>query len=481
MKTRTLLLATAGIAVTSAGAAGAVTAMRASAVAEQVGALGQQLRDGDVRVSGLQHEKGLLQSKGRFEIAVQPGCDAADADAAPTKAVIEYQLSHFGLPNAPVRFTMSARPGGELGTQLKDSLGDRPLVSAQGTAGRDGAIEATLAMPELAMRDGTGSLKIAASSGRFTMAGSAFAFDWSTDRATVRDGEGAYEVRGVRLGVNLTDTKLGTGTSKLEIQHVDTPAVQMEGLLLSSDAAQRGEFLDAAFSTTVRKVTVAEERLTDLALDLSAKGLHAKSWETLVRVGTESCGFQGMTRAETAEARDAARMLLVRGLSVAVSRLAAAGPEGAFKGELELGLEPSGERATSMPPTLAKQAFARGRVELTGRLLDEAQREQLLSGGFAIERGKTLVASFDFARGALSLNGAPDRTGIADSLQAALTGADTMLAESLAGAVGDSRAPRVAAAAAPAAPAAPAAAAAPAAPAAPAAAPRAPVKVGLPF
>jgi hypothetical protein len=349
-----------------------------------------------------------------------------------------------------------------LGAQLKESLGDRPLVSAKGSAGRDGAVEATLAMPELAMRDGTGSLKIAASSGRFAMAASTLAFDWSTDRATVRDGEGAYEVRGVRLGVNLADTRLGTGTSKLEIQHVDTPAVQMEGLALSSDAALRGEFLDAGFSSTVRKVTVSDESLTDLALDLSAKGLHAKSWETLVRIGTESCGFQGMTRAETAEARDAARTLLVRGLSVAVSRLAAAGPEGAFKGELELGLEPSGERTTSLPPTLAKQAFARGRVEMTGRLLDEAQREQLVSGGFALERGKALVASFDFARGALSLNGAPDRTGIADSLQAALTGVDTMLAETLAGSVGDSRAPR-------------AAAAAPAAPA------RAPVKVGLPF
>jgi hypothetical protein len=53
-----------------------------------------------------------------------------------------------------------------------------------------------------------------------------------------------------------------------------------------------------------------------------------------------------MTRSETAEARDAARTLLVRGLSVAISRLAAAGPEGAFKGKLELGLEPS----ASAPP-----------------------------------------------------------------------------------------------------------------------------------
>ena len=100
---------------------------------------------------------------------MQPGCDAADVHATSTKAMIEYPLSHFGLPNAPVRFTTSARAGGELGTQLKQRLDDRPLVSAQGTAGRDGAIEATHAMSELAMRDGTGSLKIAASSGRFTM------------------------------------------------------------------------------------------------------------------------------------------------------------------------------------------------------------------------------------------------------------------------------------------------------------------------
>jgi hypothetical protein len=118
------------------------------------------------------------------------------------------------------------------------------------------------------------------------MAGSALAFDWSTHRATVRDGEGAYEARGVRLGVILADTKLGTGTSTLEIQHVDTPAAQMTGLLLASDSTQRGEFFDACFPTTVRKITVAQESLNDLALELSAKGLHAKSWEALVRVGT---------------------------------------------------------------------------------------------------------------------------------------------------------------------------------------------------
>jgi hypothetical protein len=60
---------------------------------------------------------------------------------------------------------------------------------------------------------------------------------------------------------------------------------------------------------------------------------------------------------------------------------------------------------------------------------------------------------------AAAINGAG---ATVDSLQAALTGVDTMLAETLAGSVGDSRSPK-------------AAAAAPAAPA------RAPVKVGLPF
>jgi uncharacterized protein YdgA (DUF945 family) len=461
MKTRTLLLATAGIAVTTAAAAGAVTAMRASAIAEQVTALGEQMRDGEVRVSGLKHEKGLLRSTGRFEIAVQAGCDAAEGDDKPTKAVVEYELSHLGLPTSPVRFTLSARPGGELGDLLKDSLAERPLLTARGTAGRDGAIDATMATPELSLRDGTTSMKVAASSGRVVMGGTAFKLDWSTDRATVRDGEGAYEVRGVRLGVDLADLRLGTGTSKMDIDHVDTPSVQMEGLALVSEATVRGELLDARFAPTVRKVTVDDESLTDLALDLSAKGVHAKSWETLVRVGTESCGFQGMTRAETAEARDAARMLLVRGLTVAVSRLAATGPEGAVKGELELGLEASGERGTSLPPVLAKQAFARGRIELTGKLLDDGQREQLLASGLATERGKSIVASFDYTRGALSLNGAPDRNGFADAVQSALAGVDTMLAETLAGPVGGSRAPQ---------------AAAPAAPAA-----RAPVKVGLPY
>ena len=148
--------------------------MRASAVVEQVGelgqvgALGQQLRDGDVQFrpaarEGAAASERALRDRGAARLRYR-GCGRHVHEGHD-----QYPLSYFGLPNAPVRFTMSSRAGGELGTQLKQRLDDRPLVFAQGTAGRDGAIETTLAMPELAKRDGTGSLKIAASSGCFTM------------------------------------------------------------------------------------------------------------------------------------------------------------------------------------------------------------------------------------------------------------------------------------------------------------------------
>ncbi|MEI7445511.1 MAG: DUF945 family protein [Burkholderiales bacterium] len=442
MKTRSIVLASAGLALTAAAAAGGVTALRADAVADQVAAFGQSMKEGDLRVVGLTHDKGLMRSSGRFELSMQPGCDAADADAKPVRAKVEYELSHVGMPNAPVRFKVSATPVGELGDALKEGLAGRPLLSAEGTVARGGPLEAAVSMPELMLRDGRTTLKVAAGSGRFVVSGQTLKLDWTTDRATVRNEGEAYEVRGVKLGVDLADVKLGTGVAKVDVEHVDTPALQMEGLSLLSEATVRGDVLDARFAPTVRKVVAEQESLRDLALDLSLKGIHLKSWETLATLATESCGFQGMTRAETEQAREAVRAMLARGLSVAVSRLAAAGDDGGLKGELEFGLEPSGDRGTRLPASLASQAFARGRVEVTGRLLDDEQRAFVLTSGFASEKGKALVASFDYARGRLTVNGTADRNGVGEQLQTALEGADAVLAGVLGGAIGE--APRAA-------------------------------------
>ncbi|MFM1989888.1 MAG: hypothetical protein RJA99_2845 [Pseudomonadota bacterium] len=437
MKTRSIVLASTGLALTAAAAVGGVTHLRANAVADEVAAFEQSMKDGDVRVSSLAHETGLLRSTGRFELSMQPGCDVAEAGAKPLRATVEYELAHFGMPNAPVRFKVSARPLGELGDALKDGLAGRALLVAEGSASRGGPLEAAVSMPELQLREGRTTMKVAAGSGRFALSGSAMKLDWTTDRATVRDEDGAYEVRGVKFGMDLADLKLGTGQAKVEIEHVDTPQLQMEGLSLLSEASVRGDVLDARFAPTVRKVVVEDESLRDVALDVAMKGVHLKSWETLTKLATERCGFQGMTRAETDQAREAVRAMLARGLSIAVTRLAAAGEDGGVKGELELGLEPSGERGTKLPASLATQAFARGRVEVTGRLLDDEQREFVLTSGFASEKGKALVASFDYARGRLTVNGAPDRNGIAEQVQVALAGADAVLAEAIGGAIGE--------------------------------------------
>lgn len=437
MKTRSIVLASTGLVLTAAAAVAGVTVVRSDAVADEVAAFERSLKDGDVRVASMKHDKGLLRSSGRFELAVQPGCDAAEADAKPLRATVDYELAHFGMPNAPVRFKVSATPTGEFGDALKDGLAGRPLLTAEGTAARGGALEAAVSMPELQLREGRTTLKVAAGSGRLVLGGPSMKFDWSTERATVRDEAGAYEVRGVKLGLDLADLKLGTGLAKFDVEHVDTPDVQMEGLSLTSEAVVRGDVLDVRFAPTVRKVTADDESLRDVALDLALKGVHLKSWETLAALATESCGFQGMTRAETERAREAVRAMLARGLSVAITRLAAAGEDGGVKGELEIGLEPSGERGTKLPASLASQAFARGRVEVTGRLLDDAQREFVLTSGFASEKGKSLVASFDYARGRLTVNGTPDRNGVADQVQTALSAADAVLADALGGPIGE--------------------------------------------
>jgi hypothetical protein len=436
MKTRSILLASAGFALTAAAAVGGTAALRSAAVAEHMALLERDLRDGDLRVTAVHHERGLLRSSGRFEIALQPGCDAEQGDT-PLRASVDYTFDHLGLPTAAMPFTASAMPDGALRDLLRDSLGSRALLSAEGTIGRGGVVDATLKMPELSMRHAASASKVAASGGRLLVSGHRMKLDWRTDRATVRDGDGAFEVRGMSLGLDLSDLRTGIGTMTVGVDQVDTPLVQLEGLSLVTEAALRGDVLDARFAPAVRSLTAGDERLRELALEVSVKGVHAASWETLARLAADSCGFQGMTRAETGQARDATRAMLARGLSVAISRLAATGEKGRVEGEFEFGLEPGGERATRLPVALASHAFARGRLSVGGGLLAPEQREMVLSTGFALERGQSIVASFDYTRGVLSVNGTADRSGAAEQLKTALSGLDELLSATLSGPVGE--------------------------------------------
>src|SRR5574343_27949 len=63
-----------------------------------------------LRVTGLQHERGLLSSRGQIDLQLEPGCDAAEGQDEPLTLHVDYQVEHLPLPTSLARFDWQAQP-----------------------------------------------------------------------------------------------------------------------------------------------------------------------------------------------------------------------------------------------------------------------------------------------------------------------------------------------------------------------------------
>ena len=382
--------------------------------------------DGSLRITKLTHERGLLSSKGQADLAFEPGCSTDSAANAVATLRVDYTMSHLILPTSLTRIEWQVTPFVEAADDFKALFGTVSPLAGNGSIAIDGSIRTDIALPQMSSQRSGSSFQVAPSKGFLAVNGAALSFGWKIDRIVARGGGQAVEARDIVIDLDLKNRYLGTGTTRLGVENLSLSNGTVEGLALRSDANEKGDRLDVTVTPSIRRLKGNGVELSELAMEVGLKGLDTRSVETLSKMFEASCGFQNLTYDEGQKAQAAALKLMSRGLSVGIPKFGGKGPDGGISGDLMLELA----EAKDGRPSLAAQLKSRGRLEVTGSLLTPEQSETVLAMGIAVNKGKGLASSFDYAEGLLKIN---ERTHDASSVIETLREADEKLSKVIVG------------------------------------------------
>jgi hypothetical protein len=405
MKTATglALAAVAATALAAGGWAGAahLSGARLESALAAAATPSQQEIPG-LRITRLDHRRGLLSSSGSLEIGVENDCEGTfgSEDVLPL-ARVEYTVAHAPTPDAAARFDWSAVPAGDAADDLRSLFGREARVTGRGTIGYGGEVRSEIEVPEVSRR--RAGLRVSPSAGTVRFDGRTLSLDWRLERFDLRvDGE-ALDVRGTALAVHWDDLKLGTGTYAFTVERIGTSEGTLEGLSLTGRTSAHEQRVDMRAENRIRRITVDGESFRDIGFDVAVTGLDLPALEALSRIMVSSCGFEAMTADEAEQLGQAVERLVRRGFEVGMPRLAAKADDGAFEGAIAIGVVPSQDGRAS----LARQLEASGSVALGWKGFPEPLRRELLAAGFERMRGNGVKARFEFGDGRLLLNGRP--------------------------------------------------------------------------
>ncbi|OYT88994.1 MAG: hypothetical protein CFE46_00735 [Burkholderiales bacterium PBB6] len=425
MANKTVFIAAGAVGLAAAGWLGAsvVVGQRAESALKQLQAAPTQ-PGGGLRITRLSHERGLIGSKGQLELSFEPGCAAEAGADEPVTMKVDYTMSHLVLPTSLTRFDWQAAPSGTSADEFKALFGSASALTGAGAVTLGGALRTDMALPELSVSRAGEAMQMSPSKGFITVKDKAFAFGWKVDRLVTRGNGEAVEMKDMAIDLDLKNRYLGTGTASLTIGNVAIGIGSLEGVSFKSEASENGDRLDMTITPSIKRLQGNGVDLSDLTMELAAKGMDTRSVETLTTVFQATCGLQSMTAAEGKRMRDAAVTLLTRGFSMGIPKLAGKGADGSIQGSMMVELAP----AKGGTPSLAEQLKSSGQLDLTGKLLPQDKRDMAIAMGFAVAQGDGLRASYDYGVGLLKVNG---RALDAGSFQAGLKQADMALQTAL--------------------------------------------------
>jgi len=381
---------------------------------------------GGLHITKLQHERGLFGAKGQAELAFEPGCSAEPGADEVLTIRVDYNMSHLLLPTSLTRFDWQATPLGHTADSFRALFGSVSSLAGQGAVSPNGALRTDMALPELSVQRSGEAVQLAPSRGFLSVQGDALAFGWKSGSLITRGGGQAMEAKDIAVDVDLQNRHLGTGSARLDVEHVSLGVGTLEGVSLRSDAVEKGDRLDFTVTPAIRRLKANGVDLSDLALEIALKGLDTRSVETLTKVFEASCGMQALTTDEGRKTRDAAVKLLARGLSLGIPKITGKSANGSISGQFTLELA----EAKDGKPSLAAQLKSNGSIEVTGTLVPPDQRDMAVNMGFAVAKGTGLTAAFEYANGLLKVNA---RTHDAGAVLAGLHTADQQLQTLVAG------------------------------------------------
>jgi len=365
-----------------------------------------------LRVMDVYHERGLLQSAGTMNLRLAEACGGSSG-ADSLSFQLRYHVNHFPAHQGPVRFSWALEPAGDTRSALRRVVHHALALHGTGRGTYGGAINSSLELNEIMVREDGHLLQISATSGQFRLQGKQLAFDLRTPRVVMLGQGEAAELTGATVRGNLQDITRGTGTLTVGFSKFRGSFGSAEGFSLATAATEEGDRLNVSATPRLRRLTAQAMSLEDLTLELGVNGLDTASVLQLLTLAHAGCGLLALTPDEQASARKAAQTLLKRGFSAGVTRIAGKSADGALDGQWMITLAASQDGSLR----LQDQLRSSGHLSFTGQALTPKLRTMAVDSGLAVTREGVVRAGYEYGRGTLKINDRPvDGTTIEQAL-----------------------------------------------------------------
>ncbi len=364
----------------------------------------QTTKQKKLRLVNLKHEQSLFHSQGKFEIRFNALAADAATGAQKFSVVVEYRISNLLLPTSSMRFNWNMKPSGEYGVEVNRLFGSELALQGNGHLGYGGRALTSLKMPELVMRNGADRLQISPSSGQFSWAGQALAFDWKTARISMLTDGMPLDIDGASAKADFTNRNRGIGSFEFAVDKLSTKEGTAEGLNVRTNIAERQDRIDLQVTHKLAALTAEGQKIRDVVIDLALTGLDVSSIDTLSTIASDSDDFQTLTADEQSRSKEAIRQLLNQGFTIALPKISAQVNSGSINGDVKVEFLKS-DSASTRTFSASKSLRATGQLLAKGKAVDNAQKMMAVMMGLATDTKEGLKSSFEFTGNTFKANG----------------------------------------------------------------------------
>jgi len=353
----------------------------------------------------LTHQRGWLRSSGSVELLVRSRCSTQAALREGGVLVLRYELLHWPTLDAASSFSWQLRPADSAqGRLIRAQLGTQAPATGEGHIGWDRSMHSSFHLPPVHAQLAQFFWRSAGAQGQLSWTHSGLLASAQLGQLSAQRSGWSLNARGLALQVSWPPGPTGLGDVTLQARTVQAPDWALNNLSLASRTHEDSGRLSSSWRQRVAVAQWHDETFRDLSLELSLRDLDVASLTTLGGIFGQSCRLERLSLDDGRRWRQALRTLLNRGLSVAVTHLAARRTTGESEAELDgswsLGLSPDGQADRV---SLSEHLASEGVLTIRGVDLPATMRDSALGSGYFTSTADGLRGAYRYAQGRLTL------------------------------------------------------------------------------
>jgi len=359
-----------------------------------------------MHIKTVEHQQSAFSSAGKFEIRYPNLFPAADGGVSSAIGlIVEYKINNLLLPSSAGRIEWKLTGDDAIDAELKKLMGQGAAVHGKGIIHYNGERQSSVELSELLFKDSTNSFQLTPLKGMATWDNQKLKLQLNADHLNIRADKHVTDWRGISIEVNLSDRILGLGTYSFNISQGKSETSTFEDMKLKKTISLANDRFNIVIAQTIKGFVFDKIKLSDMSQEFVLRDLDKDSITALQTTLRDVKDLNQLTPVERSQLAKSLRGLLDKGFSVGFPSISAKIDDGTIKGNVNIEILKS-EGPADAPFVSAQRLRALGELSVNGKAgLDDTQRSTALMLGLALATPEGLKASFEFAKGVLTVNG----------------------------------------------------------------------------